>query len=253
MRRAADPGAGRRGSPGACPGDRRELEGCALASEPGPGAGCAAVRSRLRTGRRGAGGRRRRRRPAAGFPRGQFPRPYPRSLSGLWRRGADATRGPGGLPRGTHPGGGQRLLHRPAGGLFRPGRPGRVEGRADRADHRGGAHVRTGLDPVGQGSRRAGDRFHQVRRGARVPPRAGRRQGGGDRRAGPGPGSRALHRGQGRQCHPRRIGRPADDPARRCLRHPRQAGAVWLQRRQRVGRSRPAPRSRSTCSSTATA
>ena len=66
------------------------------------------------------------------------------------------------------------------------------------------------------GSRRAGDRFHQVRRGARVPPRAGRRQGGGDRRAGPGPGSRALHRGQGRQCHPRRIGRPADDPARRC-------------------------------------
>lgn len=29
--------------------------------------------------------------------------------------------GPGGLPRGTHPGGGQRLLHRPAGGLFRPG------------------------------------------------------------------------------------------------------------------------------------
>ncbi len=30
-----------------------------------------------------------------------------------------------------------------------------LNGRADRADHRGGAHVRTGLDPVGQGSRRA--------------------------------------------------------------------------------------------------
>ncbi|VTQ01795.1 putative oxidoreductase [Pseudomonas aeruginosa] len=63
----------------------------------------------------------------------------------------------------------------------------------------------------------------------------------------------ALHRGQGRQCHPRRIGRPADDPARRCLRHPRQAGAVWLQRRQRVGVPGLRRVSRSTCSSTATA
>ena len=89
---------------------------------------------------------------------------------------------------------------------------------------------------LGQGSRRAGDRFPPS------PPeeREFLREQGADKVVVTDEQDlvlevERLHRGQGRQCHPRRIGQPQMTLCSAMSPPPRQAGAVWLQRRQRVG------------------